>query len=183
MNIIQKPMDVKLTWPEMQTAYLIASQRRIMNMRKLLAGKYGAPEHEGSEELDIVSTRGEMAVAKGLNLFWSGSVGDYGAVDVGGLVEVRTRTKDWHALILHDSDKNEAPYVLVDASKTPTFRLVGWMFGKDGKQKRFWSDPSKKNRHAYFVDQQYLEPMEKLVHMLQHHAQPSEVQAVKRLAC
>jgi len=152
-------MNVKLTWWEMLTAYHVASQRRIMNMQKKLAGRYGAPEREGSEELDIIAARGEMAVAKGLNLFWSGTVGNYGAVDVGGLVEVRTRSKDWHALILHPDDKDDTPYVLVDASKPPVFRLVGWMFGKEGKDKRFWSDPSKQNRPAFFINQKDLRPM------------------------
>ena len=159
-------MNVKLTWWEMLTAYHIASQRRVMNMQKGLAGRYGAPEKEGSEELDIVSTRGEMAVAKGLNLYWSGSVGDYGATDVGGIVEVRTRTKDWHALIVHPQDKDEAPYVLVDASQTPVFRLVGWVYGKEGKQQKFWSDPSGKNRPAFFIDQVHLRPMDELVGVL-----------------
>lgn len=163
-------MKVTLTWSEMQTAYLIAGQRRIMNMKKKLPGKYGAPEHEGSEELDIVSTRGEMAVAKGLNLFWSGSVGDYGAIDVGGRVEVRTRTKHWHSLILHKADKNAAPYVLVDASSTPEFRLVGWLFGKEGKLEKYWSDPSKKNRPAYFIEQRYLRPISELVQYLQNRS-------------
>ena len=157
---------VKLTWPEMMTAYHIASQRRIMNMKKGLAGKYGAPEKDGSEELDIVSTRGEMAVAKALNLYWSGSVGDYGAVDVGGLVEVRTRTKSWHSLIIHPEDKDWAPYVLVDSSATPSFRLVGWVFGREGKKEEYWSDPAKTGRHAYFVDQERLNPMSKLLNIL-----------------
>jgi hypothetical protein len=159
-------MIVTLTWAEMQTAYMIASQRRIMNMRKGLAGRYGAPEQEGSEELDIVSTRGEMAVAKGLNLYWSGSVGDYGAIDVGGLVEVRTRTKNWHSLIIHPQDRDWAPYVLVDASDTPNMRLVGWVLGADGKDDRFWSDPSKKNRPAYFIEQSELRPMGELKFLL-----------------
>jgi hypothetical protein len=159
-------MIITLTWAEMMTAYHIASQRRIMNMRKGLAGRYGAPEGDGSEELDIISTRGEMAVAKGLNLYWSGSVGDYGAVDVGGLVEVRTRTKDWHSLIIHPNDKDWAPYVLVDASDPPRMRLVGWVLGVDGKSDKFWSDPSKKNRPAYFIEQSELRPMSELIEML-----------------
>lgn len=159
-------MIVTLTWAEMMTAYHIASQRRIMNMRKKLPGRYGAPEQDGSEELDIISTRGEMAVAKGLNLYWSGSVGDYGAVDVGGLVEVRTRTKDWHSLIVHPGDRDWSPYVLVDASQTPDMRLVGWVFGRDGKDERFWADPSKKNRPAYFIEQKELRPMSELVSLL-----------------
>jgi hypothetical protein len=159
-------MIVTLTWAEMMTAYHIASQRRIMNMRKKLPGRYGAPEQDGSEELDIISTRGEMAVAKGLNLYWSGSVGDYGAVDVGGLVEVRTRTKDWHSLIVHPGDRDWSPYVLVDASQTPDLRLVGWVFGRDWKNERFWADPSKKNRPAYFIEQRELRPISELVALL-----------------
>lgn len=159
-------MIVTLTWAEMMLAYGVAAQRRIMNMKNGIAGKYGAPEGDGSEELDIVSTRGEMAVAKGLNLFWSGSVGDYGAVDVGGLVEVRTRTKNWHSLIVHPNDKDDMPFVLVDASNTPNMRLVGWLYGRDGKNERFWDDPSRKNRPAYFIPQESLRPMSELVELI-----------------
>lgn len=162
-------MIVTLTWPEMMTAYHVASQRRIMNMRKGLAGRYGAPEGEGSEELDIISTRGEMAVAKGLNLYWSGSVGDYKAVDVGGIVEVRTRTQNWHSLIVHPGDHDWAPYVLVDASTQPNFRIAGWIYGADGKDEKYWADPSKKNRPAFFIKQEYLRPMDELVWELKNN--------------
>ena len=135
-------------------------------MKKGLSGRYGAPENEGSEELDIVSTRGEMAVAKGLNLYWSGSVGDYGAVDVGGLVEVRTRTKDWHSLIVHPEDKKDMPYVLVDASKVPDMRLVGWVYAHQAMDEKYWGDPSKKNRPAYFMPQNKLRRIEELISIL-----------------
>lgn len=160
-------MIVTLTWAEMQLAYLVAGQRRIMNMKKGLSGRYGAPEGEGSEELDLIAARGEMAVAKALNLFWTGTVGDYGAVDVGGMVEVRTRTKKWHALILHPGDNDNLPFVLADASSPPQIRLAGWIMARDGKRKEFWGDPSGKNRPAYFVDQEHLRPMEELVGMLE----------------
>lgn len=155
-------MIITLTWAEMMLAYQVAAQRRIMNMKKGLGGRYGAPEGEGSEELDIIAARGEMAVAKALNLYWSGTVGDYGAIDVGGLVDVRTRTKDWHSLILHPGDKDDLPFVLVDASNPPNMRLVGWIYAKDGKDQKFWDDPSKKNRPAFFIPQNNLRPMEEL---------------------
>lgn len=156
-------MIVTLSWAEMQLAYMVAGQRRIMNMKKKLPGKYGAPEREGSEELDLVAARGEMAVAKALNLYWTGTVGDYGAVDVGGLVEVRSRTKDWHSLILHPSDRDDLPFVLADVSDPPRVRLSGWIYAKDGKQDKFWSDPSGKNRPAFFIEQKHLRPLEELV--------------------
>lgn len=158
-------MIITLSWAEMQIAYMIAGQRRIMNMKKKLPGKYGAPETEGSEELDLVAARGEMAVAKALNLYWTGTVGDYGAVDVGGLVEVRSRTKNWHSLILHPDDKDELPFVLADVSNPPQVRLAGWVYAKDGKQEKFWSDPSGKNRPAYFIEQKHLRSMDELVSM------------------
>ena len=99
-------MIVTLSWAEMQLAYMVAGQRRIMNMKKKLPGKYGAPEREGSEELDLVAARGEMAVAKALNLYWTGTVGDYGAVDVGGLVEVEIRHVKAERPILHDNTED-----------------------------------------------------------------------------
>jgi hypothetical protein len=156
-------MIIALTWAEMQIAYMVAGQRRIMNMKKRLPGKYGAPEKEGSEELDLIAARGEMAVAKALNLYWSGTVGDYGAIDVGGCVEVRSRTKDWHALILHPEDQDDLPFVLADVSAPPNIRLVGWLYGKEGKSDRFWSDPSGKNRPAFFIEQKHLHPMNELI--------------------
>jgi hypothetical protein len=152
----------------MMLAYQVAAQRRIMNMKKGLGAKYGAPEGEGSEELDIIAARGEMAVAKGLNLYWSGTVGDYGAIDVGGMVDVRTRTKHWHSLILHPADKDDLPFVLVDASNPPNMRLVGWMYAKDGKDQKFWDDPSKKNRPAFFIPQEALRPIEELKNIVRH---------------
>jgi hypothetical protein len=161
-------MIVTLTWPEMMTAYHVASQICLMNMKACIMPRYGAPEGDGSEELSIVSARGEMAVAKGLNLYWSGSVGDYSAVDVGGLVEVRTITTGHHRLILHPGDRDWAPYVLVDASYQPEMRLVGWIYGKDGKDQKYWSDPSGKNRPAFFVPQNKLRPMAELVYTLEN---------------
>lgn len=158
-------MIVTLSWAEMQVAHLIGGQRTLMNMKKKLPGRYGAPEKEGSEELNLIGTRGEMAVAKALNLYWSGTVGDYGAVDVGGCVEVRTITKSFHSLILHPQDKDDVPFVLVDLSNTPNIRLAGWIYGKDGKQDKFWSDPSGKDRPAFFIDQSYLRNAQELVEL------------------
>ena len=158
-------MIVTLSWAEMQVAHLIGGQRTIMNMRKKLPGRYGAPEKEGSEELNLIGTRGEMAVAKALNLYWSGTVGDYGAADVGGCVEVRAITKSFHSLILHPQDKDDFPFVLADLSDQPKVRLAGWIYGKDGKQEKFWSDPSGKNRSAFFIDQSNLRKMEELVEL------------------
>lgn len=154
---------ITLTWPEMYLASHAALMRRIGNMRRCIRGKYGAPEDEGAWEPDFFSCQGEMATAKYLNLFWSGTVGLYGSVDVGGEsgVETRTRRKHWHQLILHPDDKDDRPHVLVSAHNPPTFQLVGWIYGGDGKLQKFWSDPAG-GRPAFFVPQEELRPIDEL---------------------
>lgn len=155
-------MIVRLTWAEMAVAYQVAGQRRIMNMKTKIPPKHGAPTGEKGELLDLVSCRGEMAVAKYLNLYWSGTVGDYGAVDVGGKVEVRTGTKRGHRLILHKTDLDHLPFVLALHTEPPAIELIGWVYAREGKQEEYWSDPAKEGRWAYFVPQDVLRPMSEL---------------------
>lgn len=161
----EEPATVTLTWPEMCLASQAGMMRQIMNMRYSAQSKYGGPEseNEGAWEGNIISTQGEMATAKCLNLFWSGTVGLYGSVDVGGEkgVEVRTRRKNWHELILHPADKDDHPHVLVTAEDAPLFHLVGWIYGRDGKQQQFWKDPAG-GRAAFFVPQEELRPLHEL---------------------
>lgn len=152
---------VYLTKSEMFIAFSLAGMRNGQNKNNNAKPRYGASENE-SEAIDIYSCRGEMAVAKYLNLFWSGSLGDYKAVDVGGLVEVRTVNKKGRRLIVHPEDRDWAPYVLVDASDAPNMLLIGWMYGADAKNKDYWSDPTGMGRHAFFVPQDDLRYMDEL---------------------
>lgn len=161
-------MIVTLTWPEMLTAYQVSAQRRLMALQGKFKPRYGAPEFIGADEMDLFACRAEMAVAKGLNLYWSGGVGEFD-VDVGGLVEVRSIARPGLSLIVHPKDKWWCPFVLVDASNPPHMKLVGWVFGSDAQDERFWSDPSNKNRPAYFVPQSELNPISELQSMLRNN--------------
>ena len=155
-------MIVGLTYAELLVSYLVAGQRQTMNMKRSINAKHGAPEGAGGEELHILAAQGEMAVAKALNLFWSGTVGEYGAIDVGGAVEVRTRSQQWHELIIHEDDRDDVPFVLVLGGNAPLMFLAGWIWGREGKQPKFWKDPAK-GRPAYFVPRSGLRPMADLV--------------------
>lgn len=152
---------VELTWAEMFLASQAASMRRLHAMKLGIRGKHGASEQVG-DELDFFSCQGEMATAKFCNLFWGGLVGDYDSADVGGLVEVRTCRRPWHCLILHHGDRDDAPFVLVCAKDAPTFKLCGWLFGRDGKHEEYWKDPAG-GRPAFFVPADVLRPMPELL--------------------
>jgi hypothetical protein len=155
------PAVVTLNAGEVATARLIANMRQEQNRAFGAVQKYGGPGGEEADTIHVGGCLGEIAVAKYLNLFWGGSLGDYKARDVGGLVEVRNCMQAGRRLILHEEDKDERPFVNTFAD-APFVTLYGWVFAREGKQKRFWKDPSGKNRWAFFVDPP-LHPMTALV--------------------
>lgn len=161
-------MKVILTYAELQIAHVAAGQRWLQCVKLGAGAKYGAPEeNDAADAISLQGAIGEMAVAKGLNLYWVGSIGEWSrGHDVGGCVDVRSVTKPNHCLILHDADKDETPYVLVELSKPSEATLVGWVFGADGKKQEYWSDPSGKDRPAFFIPRRALRPMPELVALI-----------------
>lgn len=141
-------MRVTLNYSEMIQAGQIGVCRQAANVAKGLKDRYGASPEDGWS-LHITGALGEVAVAKAYNLFWHGTLGQYGATDVGGLVEVRTCLKPSHSLILHPDDADERPFVLVHVA-APVCTILGWTLGKRGKDQRFWRDPGT-GRPAFFV--------------------------------
>lgn len=158
------PIDVRLSYAELIEAGLTATLRDVDNLKKGVSGRYGAPGvgEEGADKINILGVQAEKAVAKALNLYWSGSVGNHAARDVGGLIDVRARSEDWHDLPIHPKDVDDVPYVHV-FNDAPCFRLVGWIFAAEGKKPGYWGDPSRKNRPAFWVPQIVLRPMSDLV--------------------
>jgi hypothetical protein len=97
-----------------------------------------------------------MALAKLLNVFWSGAIGDLRAKDAGRL-QVRSTSRSDGCLILHDKDPDDDVFVLA-IGFSPTFKFRGWITGKSGKDKAYWRDPIG-GRPAYFVPQSALRPV------------------------
>jgi hypothetical protein len=138
--------------------------------------RYGAPEGEGSFEVHWIGCVGEKATAIYTGLYWDGSIGDLGAVDVGGRIQVRARSKAYYELMLHPDDADTLPFVLVLIHKLPVVILRGWVFGSEGKQDRFWMEYVK-DRPAYFVPHKTMRPMVDLALELEKQAARLEFQA------
>lgn len=96
----------------------------------------------------------EMAVAKHYKLFWAGGL-KTGDDDVQGL-EVRGSQWQNAKLVLHPTDKDESPYILVVKLSAWKFKICGWVFAKEGKRQELWADPTGKQRPAYWVPQDQL---------------------------
>jgi len=147
-----------LPWFDLFQGALVGVSRRIDNLRKRNVHEpHGGPDDPW--EADILGACGELAVARYVDRFWSGQLGNYKARDVGPL-QVRTSHHENGRLILHETDHDDQIYILV-VGELPSLTLAGWKYARDGKQPEFWAAP--KGRWAFWVPQQRLEPMSTLL--------------------
>lgn len=140
-------MNVSLTKDELMQAVIVAAQRNVDNLFNNRKDAHGASRDNGWN-LHIEGAAGEMAVAKYLNRYWYGNIGNLKANDVGSH-EVRTTPKHENRLIVHKSDPDDRYFILV-TGLSPEFKIRGFMLGSDAKQEKYWSDPAG-GRPAYFV--------------------------------
>lgn len=135
-------IDVELLWYERALAWDVAGRRVASSKRDKLADRGSAAFVDEKERLwrTFNGTAGEVAAAKGLGLFWSGSVDTFHAPDIGRDIQVRTRTGAFDELCVRPDDNDDHRYVLV-IGNVPTFRLIGWLYGYEAKDAewRGWS--------------------------------------------
>jgi hypothetical protein len=122
--------------------------RQVENLTKGRAPAFGAGR-KNDWQLHIEGCMGEFAAAKALNCFPYGLTLFRGS-DLGS-IEVRTRSEDWHDLILHPEDKDGAKYLLV-CGLNGLYSVKGFIHGRDGKREEYWKDPAG-GRAAFFVPQ------------------------------
>ncbi len=115
--------------------------------------------------IDVIGALCEYAVAKGLNLFWSGvRVNPFILPGDVGVLQVRGATDPAYRLIVHDCDRDDAVFVLVIGDdRRSSFDIIGWIVASDAKRVEWYSDPSGKQRPAYFVPRTALHPIDTLV--------------------
>lgn len=117
------------------------------------------PKEEAGWCLHIEGACGEAAVAKALNRFWDGSVDSFkSGGDVGG-IQVRTRSRHDYELIVRADDRDTDVFVLV-TGRAPTFRVVGYILGRDAKRPEFLQRHGNRPG-AYFVPYSVLTPFVK----------------------
>ena len=122
--------------------------------------KAGADPHKYGFEGDalticIEGCRGECAVAKALNVYWSGAGVDYANEEDVGRLQVRV-TKHRSGRLLHRPTEQhlEDPWVLV-VGEGDTYHLAGWLYGHECRQERWLTAPAGRPP-AYFVPQESL---------------------------
>ena len=119
-----------------------------------------------SQENDIRGAISEIAVAETLGLKWNGLNHQYwgqdgvALADIGEDIQVRSTSLSYGNLILHPKDSLKHRYVLVRTHNLynpnkPSVDIVGWTFGKEAKQKKYWKEPQPK-RGCYLFPSSHL---------------------------
>jgi len=98
--------------------------------------------------IDALGAAGEFAVSLATGIKWTGRYTPPSKLkewlskprpDLGTDIEVRTRSKDWHQLLIHRNDPPEWRYVLVRYVEPRCFNIVGWEYGRIVQEKGDWN--------------------------------------------
>ncbi len=130
----------------------------------------GRPDHACMDDglrADIIGACAERAIAKSFSIPWDGRYFNLGewknwrrtGHDVGPF-EVRASEWDSACLLLHPSDPDDSPFILVIA-RGHLFCAVGWILGGDGKRVGEWRE-GQHGRPCFYVPQSALRPMRDL---------------------
>lgn len=149
---------VTLSWPELRFAAYKGIDRFVRNRAAQRTPLDGQSVDRALTD-DVIGAIGECVIARHTATYWTGdlAVPDAGAPDVGPF-HVRTSLRRDARLILHERDDDNGMFVLVVPAAFPTFRVVGWCYGRDGKQPEHWQTST--GRPCYFVPHEKLRPIE-----------------------
>lgn len=101
----------------------------------------------------------EALVAKHTGKYWHAVSANFKDMPDAGDLEVRHTRYANGAILLHETDKDDRKYVLV-AGLWPNMRIVGWIWGRDAKQQKYWKDGI--DRPCFWVEQSELNSNESL---------------------
>ena len=150
-------MRVQLTYSEIILGAMAGVHRRVEYLKSGLSNRY-QPSMEQIWGAQIEGALAEQALAKGLNKYFSGK-GEFGQSDLDENIECRATSWPDGRLILHDADKDEARYYLL-VGEVGHYRIIGSIYGGEGKKKEYLDDPNQTGKSAYYVPQSELEPYE-----------------------
>ena len=143
---------IGLSNTEIRMCYAAAADQNIYNKRVVKAKpRYGAGNNS-DHQYSIEGIMGHFAFCKWKNIFYDVN---FSAIDA-GIYEVRTHAHDY--LILHKEDRDDCPFVSV-RGMYGEYTIDGWVWGRYGKDEKYWGDVFKKNRPAYFIPRKDLCPI------------------------
>lgn len=154
------PTPVVLEWYEIRFAAQVGLERNLQAMREGKTPSAAFSTRDGEWEIHVRGACGEMALAKALNRYWSGSINRYGSSGDVGRIEVRTRSRHDYDLLIRPGDADGSRFVLVTGT-APDYLVHGWYLAGEAKQDKWLANHGDRTP-AYFVPRASLKPIETL---------------------
>jgi len=153
--------EVHLSPNEMYLASIVGLRRqlssKIFNHRQTYGSETNSIEKRWY--INVMGAQGEMAGAKALGLYWHASVNaPKSDPDIFPDWQIRTRTDSNSDLIIKDDDNDNHKFVLVSGTG-PTFLVHGWIKGKDGKRKEWYSSKGERKTPMFWIPSSALIPV------------------------
>lgn len=108
----------------------------------------------GGLQTEWVGVCAEMAYHKWRNQYYFSNSGTFKGPDAGTNVQIRATEHNNGSLIIRNNDNPDHWYVLI-ICEVFTFRIAGYIKGRDAQQGRFWKSPNNRPG-AWFVPQSEL---------------------------
>ena len=153
-------IHIRLSWPEISLAGNVGVLRKVYAMQRQLISKDGANQGDWNSEID--GACGEMAVAKWLGMYWTGTIGETDKPDVGPY-EVRTNgSRKYTDTILRPGKVHKDRAYISVLAFLPDFEIIGWIMGADATQQQWFRNGTPDRPKAWFVPQTSLQPLHTL---------------------
>ena len=155
-------LNIRLNRHEVRYAAMAGVERRINAIAKQRPAYHGVDGRSNEWQIDIIGCLGELAVSKALNLYWE-AVSNEKLDSLPGDVEgyqVRSTRHQTGKLIVYETDKDDAPYILAVVNEPDVF-LAGWLYGAEAK---LAVEPKRgSTSNEFWVPQRMLRPMGELI--------------------
>jgi hypothetical protein len=146
---------------DIELARETGAKRRNYDKARKIADRWGFAGKDGLKN-DFQGCLGELAVARWLNVEWVGFSRAFKSLKYdAGQTQVRTTDHPNGRLLIHPTDPDDQPFILVKTNNLPEVNLVGWILGKNAKRKEWWME-LQKGRPCYVVPNSELKEMENL---------------------
>jgi len=128
--------------------------RAFLNRFKNVNGLTGTFDHLLA--IDRLGARCEAAGKVYLNpIHWNACTDRFkGAPDLGRFVDVKGIGRRGLRMPVQKDDPDDFAFLLISAERHPDCDILGWLWGREAKDQRFWDDPHG-GRPAYFVPEEW----------------------------
>jgi hypothetical protein len=171
---------VRLNEYEHHYGVYLAKARRSQSIAQGCQPRHGISPQQDNEETEIISTLGEMAAAKGMDIYFEPRINTFKVGGDVGNYQVRTATQPNYCLPIRPADckaySGETIFVGVFPTDDPlTFNVRGWIKLQDAAQPQYWRELHNGRPPLWLVPQEDLRPIE---HIKAPHLAPYEIDSV-----